>query len=201
MEETYTLSLALFDFVPNLAFVVGGYFLVRLASQIQSKQCGRIMALGTGLVFLGGMLKATWKLLVTLGVADIQLFSEAQFVLLAPGFLLMLVAAVMISRTDAAREVLLPAMAAWKIPFLAVMTLGNLGVLGIFAALSFRRGLRTAAYLFILTVICTLGMSGMAGGSEQTISNQWVEESINSLGQVSFALGSYLLYRNFTGSR
>lgn len=198
MEETYTLSLALFDFVPNFAFLVGGYFLIQLASQNKSRISSQLMAMGTGLVFLGGMLKAIWKLLVTLEIADIQLFSEAQFVLLAPGFLLMLAATIMIARGNPAREALLSVMAAWKVPFLTLMTLGNLGVLGILSALAFQRKIRFSAYLFLLTIICTLGMSGMAGGSEQSIPNQWIEESINAIGQVSFALGSFLLYRAFS---
>jgi hypothetical protein len=158
------------------------------------------MVMGAGLVFLGGMLKAIWKLLVTIEIADIQLFSEAQFVLLAPGFLLMLAATIMIARGNSVRETLLPAMAAWKIPFLTIMTLGNLGVLGVLSTLAFRRRLQFSAYLFLLTVICTLGMSGMAGSVEQSILNQWIEESINVIGQVSFALGSFLLYRDFKKS-
>ena len=62
MEETYTLGLALLDFVPNLAFFVGAYFLVRLAYLVRGKSTARIMAIGTGLIFLGGILKATWGL-------------------------------------------------------------------------------------------------------------------------------------------
>jgi hypothetical protein len=193
MEGNHTLSLALFDFVPNLAFLAGGYFLVRMAIQTRGKTSGQVMAAGTGLVFLGGMLKATWKLLLTLEIADVQLFSEAQFALQAPGFLLMLVAMVQIIRTDSPGATTLGAMAAWKIPFLVVMTLADLGVLGLCITLALRWRKRLAAILFVLAVFLTLGMSGMAGGSEQTLGNQWIEESINSLGQIAFALGSYLL--------
>jgi hypothetical protein len=42
-----------------------------------------------------------------------------------------------------------------------------------------------------------LGMSGMASGSEQTVATQWIEESMNSMGQIAFAVGSYLLYKVF----
>jgi hypothetical protein len=35
----------------------------------------------------------------------------------------------------------------------------------------------------------------MASSLEQTVANQWLEEGVNSLGQISFAVGSYLLYR------
>jgi hypothetical protein len=84
------------------------------------------------------------------------------------------------------------AMAAWKIPFLAIMTLASLGAQGILVYLSFRRGIRIAAIFFIVAVLCMLGMAGMASG-EQTITRQWIEQSVNLAGQSSFALGAFFL--------
>jgi hypothetical protein len=89
------------------------------------------------------------------------------------------------------------AMAAWKIPFLAVMTLCSLGAQGILTYISFRKQARIPAAMFIVSVICMLGMSGLASGSEQTVPVQWFEEGINSVGQIAFAFGSFLLYRVF----
>ena len=83
----------------------------------------------------------------------------------------------------------------WKIPFLTVMTLTSLGAYGLLAYISFKKKVPLAASLFILALICMLGMSGMASSLEQTVANQWLEEGVNSLGQISFAVASYLLYR------
>lgn len=197
MEENYTIGLAIFDFVPTLAFLAGGYYLVRLALLTRGKACSLIMASGTILVFLGGILKATWKLLITMQIADIQAFSDALFIFQAPGFLLMLVAMIMITQSKTVKNTLIPVIVLWKIPLLVVMTIGSLGTLGAGSYLSFRRGVRIAGWCYVITIILTLVMSGMAQGSEQSIHNQWVEESINSLSQISFAFGSVLLYRNF----
>lgn len=193
----YTLGLALLDFVPITAFLVGGYFLVRIVMLARGRPCGRMMMAGTLLVFAGGFLKASWKLLYTLEMADITWMSEAQFVLLAPGFFAMLVAVILLSRSLKAEKTggMLAAIAAWKIPFLAVMTLCSLGAHGILTYISFQKKARLAGALFIVAVLCMLGMSGMASGSTQTITTQWIEEGINAFGQISFALGSYLLYR------
>jgi hypothetical protein len=87
------------------------------------------------------------------------------------------------------------AIAVWKIPLLAVMTICSLGAQGILVYISFQKKAKLAAAFFILAILCMLGMSGMASGSEQTVATQWIEESINSIGQIGFALGSYLLYR------
>ena len=95
----YTIGLAAFDFLPNIAFLVGAYFLVRISLLIRGKPCGRMMMAGTLLIFAGGFFKATWKMLYSTGVADIQLMSEMQFALLAPGFLAMLIAVILLSRS------------------------------------------------------------------------------------------------------
>ena len=197
MEETYTLGLALLDFVPNIAFFVGAYFLVRLAYLVRGKSAARIMAIGTGLIFLGGILKATWKLFYTLQIADIQALNEALFILQAPGFSLMLVSVILIIKSKSHKETIVPAIALWKIPLLALTTLASLGSYGILAFLSFRRGVKIAAWCFILTILFVLGMSGMASGAEQSINSQWIEEGINSVGQISFAVGSWVLSQDY----
>lgn len=197
MEETYTVAMALFDFLPNIAFLVGAFYLVKLALLLRGKPCARMLTAGTALVFLGGMLKAIWKLLYAANIADIQLFSQAQFVLLAPGFFGILVSVILLAREQRRKGTLpLLAIAPWKIPLLAMMTLSSLGAQGILVYIGFRRKARVAAYAFIVAVLCMLGMSGMASGA-QTVARQWIEQGINAVGQIAFAIGSYALYRSF----
>ncbi len=184
------------DFVPSLAFLVGSYFLARFVRLQRNPFSFVVVVAGSSLVFLGGAFQALWKLLYTLGVADIRLMSNLQFVLLAPGFLTMLLGVIAVARRERrAWKTALLGIAPWKIPLLATMTLCSLGVQGILTHLAFRRRARLAAAMYILAVLCMFGMAGMAGG-EQSIARQWVEESINSLGQIAYALGSYLLYLN-----
>jgi hypothetical protein len=197
VSETYSLGLSLLDFVPNLAFLVGACYLVRLVRLTSSTLSLVLMIAGSALVLLGGTLKALWKLLYTLGIGDSWLLSELQFILLAPGFLAMLVSLVLVLRQERKRwETALVAMAPWKIPLLATMTLSSFGVYGILSYMALRRQARLAAAMYILTILCTLGMAGLAGG-EQSVTRQWIEEGINTLAQVAFALGSYLLYSRF----
>ena len=195
--ETYPLSLAIFDFIPVTMFLIGGFFLVRIAVKQRGNQCGRMVMAGALLIFLGGFLKATWKLLYTAEVADIQWMSQIQFVLVAPGFVALLVAAILIARgRKKTRGTTLLAILPWKIPFLALMTLASMGANGILAFISFRRGAKLAAVGFIVAFLCLVGMGAMASG-EQTLVKQWIEESINALGQLGFMLGSILLYQKF----
>jgi len=199
MEETYPLVLALYDFVPVAFFFIGAIFFVRMARLMCSIRCGRLATAGSVLVFLGGFLKAIWKLLYTVGVGDFQLLSESQFVLLAPGFLALLVVVIWMARRERVVKerdaAIMLAMATWKIPFLIVMTLASMGVQGILTYTSFRRGANFAAAGFIVAFLCLVGMGAMAS-SEQTLAKQWIEQSINTVGQLGFMLGSILLHKN-----
>jgi hypothetical protein len=202
---TYSLGLSLVDFIPNLAFLVGAYFLVRASLLKRGQRCGRMLMAGTLLIFLGGMLKAVWKLVYTVGAGDLRLFSEIQFVLLAPGFLAMLVAVILMVRgksrphaqgEDGASGLrLVPAIAAWKLPFLVITTLSSLAALAALAFMAFRLHLIVAGVLFVLAALATFMMGGMASAT-QTVSMQWIVEGINSTGQIAFAAGAFLLYRH-----
>jgi hypothetical protein len=197
MEQTFTLGLSLFDFVPNLAFVINAYFLVRLIRLKNRPFQFVAMITGSSLVVLGGTLKAVWKLLYTVDVGDFQLMSELQFILLAPGFLLMLVSLVFFAgKMRENKGDALNTIAPWKIPLLAIMTVSSLGVLGILGYLAIRRKIYWAGILFVVAIICMLGMAGLAG-EEQTVTRQWIEEGINSLGQTAWATGSYFLYTRY----
>jgi hypothetical protein len=76
------------------------------------------------------------------------------------------------------------------------MTLASLGAQGILTYIAFRRGAKWAAAGFIVAFMGLLAMGGLAS-AEQTIALQWIEEGINSVGQLGFMAGSILLYRNF----
>lgn len=193
--DTYTLPLALLDFVPNLAFAFGAWFLVKLAAAEHPRPGLPLMVAGSLFVFLGGTLRALWKLLFTLGVGDFVLIGNQQFVMSGIGFLLMMLAMLLLVRR--ARPVLAQpalALAAWKIPFLVVMILSNLVAQGLLVSLAFQRKITASGVLFVVSILCTLAMSALAGG-EQTIPRQWVAEITNSFGQSSFGLASFWLYR------
>ncbi|WP_299029733.1 hypothetical protein [uncultured Thermanaerothrix sp.] len=200
--ETYPLGLALFDFVPVTIFLVGAYFLVRLAMHCRSRPTGRMAMAGALLIFLGGFLKALWKLLYTINIGNYRWMSELQFSLVAPGFLALLVTAIYIALSQHKAPRLAPvlALAGWKIPLLILMTLSAVAAHGILAFLAFRRERFIAAVGFITAFICTLGMGGLASG-EQTVARQWLAESVNTMGQSGFALGCYLLYRDYAVPR
>jgi hypothetical protein len=197
--ETYPISLALFDFIPTFAFLIGAFHLVRIAIMQRGSACGRMAMAGSLLIFLGGFLKAGWKLLYAANIADVQWMSQLQFILVAPGFLALLVTAILTARGKKKAAMPIMAIAVWKIPLLAIMTLSSMGAQGILAYMAFQRHARLAAVGFIIAFLCLVGMGAMASG-EQTLARQWIEEGINTIGQLGFMLGSILLHQNYKAS-
>lgn len=195
--ETYSIPMAVFDFVPNIAFLVGAFFLVKIAVIAKGRPCSRMVMAGALLVALGGILKATWKLLYAANIADIQFFSELQFILLAPGFFGLLIAVIYLARNQSKKsQMAVFAIAPWKLPLLFIMTITSLGAYGILTYISFRRKLPFAAAGFILSFIGVLLMGGLAS-QPQTVALQWIEQSINSIANIGFSIGTFLLYKNF----
>jgi hypothetical protein len=76
------------------------------------------------------------------------------------------------------------------------MTVTSLGAHGMLTYIAFRRKAPRAAAGFIIAFLGVLAMGGMAS-AQQTIALQWIEESINSVGQLGFMAGSILLYKNY----
>lgn len=197
--ETYPLGLAFFDFVPTFFFLIGAFFLAKTVSICLGLPASRVLMTGAALVFLGGFLKASWKLLYAAQLADVRWMSEAQFLFLGIGFSLIFGIVFLMTRKEknsVAAAALFFGMAPWKIPFLFLMIVTSLGAEGILAYLAFQRKLRLAAAGFIFGVLGILAM-GTFASAEQSVAMQWIEETVNALGQGGFMFGCILLYRDF----
>jgi hypothetical protein len=196
MESQRLVALALFDFIPVIAFLIGGWFLVLLARRECQSLCANLMLIGVILIFIGGFTKALSKLIFAVNGSGMEYLGNMQFIFHAPGFLLMFIASLMLYKSWIQRSApaALSAMAVWKIPLLSVMTICSIGLNITLSLLAFRKSVHFAGVFFLISMVITLGMAGMSGG-KQTISREWIEETTNTLGQGFFALASYLLYR------
>ena len=87
----YTMTLALYDFVPVALTASGMWWTYRMVTFL-SPALGRWALLGGALVVSGGAAKALWKLImaITAGSVDLRWLDASLFVLMSPGFLLVL---------------------------------------------------------------------------------------------------------------
>lgn len=209
MKDEINLPLALQDFMPVTLFAIGLFFVARMISR-KNKSAGNLAYFGGVLVTLGGVFKASWKLIQALGGADIPFLNNSLFTLMSAGFIC-LSWALWKSREDETDAVKL-----WSVPLILISmfwliaayfgfftesrvwffillgatTLANLTLLFQLISRTYKNKLWLALVLFLvnLTVIFIL-----ARASDQTVTFQWIKQLINTVSQTSFAIASYIL--------
>ncbi len=214
----FPLSLALYNFLPVGLTGIALWFLSRLVRDQGPDKSGLALA-GAGLVLLGGLAKATWKLLASSTGQDIAWLGAALFPLMAPGFALLsaaiwgatrrlrglsnpawlggaALAAVAVAFVFAAvRFWVLEIPRGWFLPLLVLASLGNLllSVLLIVAALRLRRW--GIALLLGVNLGMVFALQPIAMANPKTLPLHWLEQSLTAVGTACFALGTYLLWR------
>jgi len=205
LEETYTVSLALFDVIPVVLSVIGCSFLARLSAR--SLPSVRTTALaGVVLIGIGGGSKALWKIILTTLDTDITWMEQMLFPFLATGFMLLLWS---LWSAIVGRRIL------WW-PFALVLVLGFAGTIAsgrstallavaagsalMTSGVAIRWAVRERAPLPVVLYAVGMGFSlvlaYLAGPKiEQTLTMQWIEESVNVVGQGCFLLASFVLWR------
>lgn len=210
MDE-YSIAVALYDYVPVALSAAAMGLLAHSLSQNQPA-LRIIVWTGAFLVPLGGLCKASWKLLIAWQGLQLDWLENLLFICLAPGFTVLAYGLWAFNQQRHAKIVpthqyLLPgllsialggaALAALAMPerrvwffwLLAITTLANAGL--IWQALRLARSLALGirAHLpLILSFVATLGMSGLSRlpAGETTA---WIQESVNLFAQLCLLLG------------
>jgi hypothetical protein len=201
----YGLALAAEDFVPVLLAGAGTVVLALTAGRALPQV--RVPALLAGfLVTLGGLAKATWKLLVAAEPCRNYPFLEnLLFPCLAFGFAGIACALVSARRRRTApwaAFLALPlaggvasllVMDTW--PLLIVSAIGAVAVGVLCIQLSLDYNDRLGALLFVIYIVGTLVLPPLAARPHQSEELQWAEQLTNSTVQLCFLLGGLRLLR------
>jgi hypothetical protein len=201
----YGLALALEDFVPVVLAGAGTVVLGLAAGRALPSV--RVPALLAGaLVTLGGLAKATWKLLVAAEPCrDYPVLYHTLFPCLAFGFAGIAWALLGVRRgrpAPWAPFLTLPVLAGvaavalrdtWPLLVVSAVAAVTVGVLAI--GLSVRGRDRLGALLFVVYIAGTLVLPPLAARPNQSEALQWGEQVTNSLVQLCFLLGSLRLLR------
>lgn len=197
MNNSYSVFMALMDYLPVFCFIIGVYFLSKIFFFNHQPNFGWMVVIGGALIFWGGGLQATWKLFKALDIGDYQWMSQGQFVFMALGYTFLFISVFsFLKSNNSSNNISFTAMLIWKIPFLVIMTLASLGTYGVLAHIAFRQRKVFSAISFLIAFIGVILLGSMAN-QQQTIFMQWIEQSVNSLANFGFAIGSYQLFRDF----
>ncbi|WP_411104265.1 hypothetical protein [Streptomyces sp. cmx-4-9] len=214
----YPPALAVEDFVPVLLTGVGAVLLTG-PLRGHAVRTGRTAVAGTALIFLGGLSKATWKLVVALDGPDVQTLNKALFPCLSAGFLLLAHALLTLPADGSAPASVRRPPPLWGFAALWAAT-GAAGLLSastapsmvltvvavtvcavrlVLLARSYGDGAAAAAGGLWLTGMYVLGP--LAARPDQSVALQWVEQSANTLTQGAFVLLAWRVAKHRRGAR
>jgi len=197
-----TLSLAVYDYLPMLIWGAGSYFLIdAIRKDINGGFFYYTLILSLGLVWIGGFLKATWKLLIAISDANLILLSDMQFPLMGAGFCLLFISllAFLLQKKDIQKKNF--AIGFFKKLFLPVMVIGSIGSTICLIIIAKRRKVLPALifYSIFLVVSTSMGFIGsrIVATSYKVI---FIEQTINCSSTLMWALGSFFLWKNHRAS-
>lgn len=220
MEENsvYTISLALEDYVPVILFSVGLFLLSKMIAKMDERS-GRLAYLATILITLGGLFKASWKLILAATGTEVAWLQDILFVLLTPGFIFLtwaifsaqqerrapesiwvwplilslssLVAAYYISVRIEGRS--------WVFMLMGVTTIFNVAVSSLVIRQSLQQNMRAIGLLFLLNIVLVFVLGGIAFSPEPQLRTGWIEQLTNTISTGAFAFAAWKLGNKVRG--
>jgi hypothetical protein len=216
--ETYTIGLALEDFIPVIFSSISLFFVSRMVKNVNAR-LGQMATIGFVLVSIGGFLKATWKLTMALTNAqtNIAWFDKGMFMWMSVGFTLLAFALWFMSEIRSGKRQLgriwlgpsivlglslvailftgFPNLTVntWRFILLGVMTIGNVVMVVLLIQQARYNNLNKMAWLFLANIVIVFVLSGLARMPDQSIPLQWTEQLLNTFGQGAFAYAAWKL--------
>lgn len=194
-----TMALALEDFVPVIFTSIAVFLLARWSPARRAAAVA-----GALLIAVGGVSKASWKLLAVGWGVDVQVMAEALFPCLSTGFVLLswsLFAA-------AGRRIPWPfpavliaaglgaAVAVWDTwPVLITTILGATALAVALIMLARQRRDRVAVALMVFWIAGQYTLGPLAARPGQTLTLQWIEQICNSVAQAALLAAAWRLTR------
>ena len=192
-----SVSLALYDYLPNIIWIFGSYFLVSAVKNEIKKIFLNILIFGISMIFVGGILKATWKLVIAAMGSNISILNDVQFILMGFGFFFMFISVLSVvlgKRENSAGNA--AGIASLNKAFLPLMILWSLGTNICLIIIAKRRKATLALILYIASIVMITSMGYV--GAKIVAQSYWVvflEQTANSSSVLISAFGSYFLWK------
>ena len=190
-----SVPMALMDYIPVIFFGFTASILCRDLFGKMSRQNYTMFSAGTVFIFMAGLMKATWKLLYGAGICDFQALNNIFLPVQSIGFLLTGVAVVLMLTRKKVPVLAVPPVFGGTMVFIPMMVLGLGAIVTVLSILAAKLKKKGAMVLFILSFLASLAMGGMATQDSSQAWVNWVEQSLNCVGQGVLLLGVIILDR------
>ena len=192
----FTVPMALADFVPVFLFGVSGVLMQRDLYNKMPKYAFACFAAGVVNIFMAGFLKALWKLLYAMGVCDFHVLNTMFLPTQSLGFLLAgLGILIMMGQRKEVMLAAAPPLFSGTFLFVGMMVLGLGAICGSLATLAVRMKKKALVPVFFLCFLCYMSMGYLASRDSASVAMNWIEQGVNTLGQVLLLWGVLSLHK------
>ena len=181
----FTVPMALADFVPVILFGISAVLLIRDLKNKMTKGNFVCLIFGACVGFLAGFLKALYKLLIALGVGAFEVLNDIFLPLQSSGLLLTGLAIVLMLALRKKAALMAPL----TIGFISMMVLGLGGMCAALSVVAVKMKKKLLIPVFILCFFCYMGMGYLASSKDGSAASNWIEQGVNTLGQILLLLG------------
>lgn len=192
----FSVPMALADFIPVFLFGAAAVLMQRDLYSKMPKYAFACLAAGCVDAFLAGFLKALWKLLYALGVCDFHVLNTMFLPTQSLGFLLAgLGILIMMGQRKKAALAVAPPLFSGTFLFVGMMVLGLGAICGSLGVLAVRLKKKALVLVFLLCFVCYMAMGYLASRDGSSAAMNWIEQGVNTLGQVLLLFGVTKLHR------
>ena len=181
----FTVPMALVDFIPVILFGISAVLLMRGLYNKMSKGTSACLGVGSCVAFLAGFLKALYKLLIALGVGAFEVLNDIFLPLQSSGLLLTGLAIVLMLALRKKAALMAPLTGG----FIGMMVLGLGGMCAGLSVVAVKMKKKALIAVFILCFFCYMGMGYLAAKKDGSAASNWIEQGVNTLGQILLLLG------------
>lgn len=181
----FTVPMALADFVPVILFGISAVLLMRGLYNKMSKGTSACLGVGSCVAFLAGFLKALYKLLIALGVGAFEVLNDIFLPLQSSGLLLTGLAIVLMLALRKKAALMAPLTGG----FIGMMVLGLGGMCAGLSVIAAKMKKKALIAVFVLCFFCYMGMGYLAAKKDGSAASNWIEQGVNTLGQILLLLG------------
>ena len=192
MKETvFTVPMALTDYLPVLLFGISALLLCRDLKNKMTKGNFVCLVFGGCIGFLAGFLKALYKLLIALRVGAFEILNESFLPMQSAGLLLTGLAIVLMLALRKKAALMAPLTAGC----IGMMVLGLGGMCAGLSVVAAKMKKKILIPVFILCFFCYMGMGYLAAKKDGSAASNWIEQGVNTLGQILLLLGVGTLHK------
>lgn len=195
-----TVTMAVVDFIQVALFFASVVLLQRDLYNKMQKGAYALLASGSIMVLLGGIMKAVWKILYALEVCDYQVLDLSFFPLQGVGFLLVFLSLAGIFTKYNRRGICVNSVGTVPIftsgmPFVIIQVIGCAGMQWCLFVIALKMKKHSAAALYVLSFVFMLGMGYLSAKFDDSSSMHWIAQCTNIVSQGTLFVGTWMIHK------